>query len=290
MAQIVAIDLDGTLLTSSHTISRKNIEAIEYAQSLGIEVVIATGRAHFDVLALFKDTGIRTWIIGANGATIHKPDGTLFASQPIEKHQAIESLKWLEEEDYYYEVFSNDHILTPLNRSEILEIEIDRITSANPDINPEPLYEAIAKQNSQTGFAFINSYLDIAESEADVFNILAFSFSQEKLDAGWKKFHDSQDLTIVSSADHNFELEHRAASKGNALAKLADELKLDLSEAIAFGDSHNDLSMISEAGQGIAMANAVEAVQLASDKVTASNDEHGVARILFQLHGSDMTG
>ena len=45
MIKLIASDMDGTLLNASHEISEKNAEAIRYAQSLGITVIIATGRA-----------------------------------------------------------------------------------------------------------------------------------------------------------------------------------------------------------------------------------------------------
>ena len=46
MVQLIAIDMDGTLLSPDHTISKKNKEAILEAQSRGIEVVVATGRSY----------------------------------------------------------------------------------------------------------------------------------------------------------------------------------------------------------------------------------------------------
>jgi len=78
LKKLIALDLDGTLLNRNSEISGENIRAIRDAQQHGMEVVIATGRAHFDVREIFKDTGIRTWVIAANGATIHDPEGKLF--------------------------------------------------------------------------------------------------------------------------------------------------------------------------------------------------------------------
>ena len=52
---------------------------------------------------------------------------------------------------------------------------------------------------------------------------------------------------------------------------------------MAFGDGFNDLSMIQFAGQGVAMANAVEEVKSIADFVTTSNEEDGIAHALEQL-------
>ncbi|MCP3763499.1 Cof-type HAD-IIB family hydrolase [Domibacillus sp. A3M-37] len=74
--KLIAIDMDGTLLNDRNQILLENIQVVREAQSTGIEVVIATGRAYFDAAQLMKDAGLTTWIIGANGATIHDPNGT----------------------------------------------------------------------------------------------------------------------------------------------------------------------------------------------------------------------
>src|SRR5690625_5316380 len=92
--------------------------------------------------------------------------------------------------------------------------------------------------------------------DADIYNILAFSFAEEKLAKGWKKFGSRQDLTIVSSSKHNFELEHKNASKGIALQSLAEKLNIRLEDTAAVGDSFNDLSMLKIAGRSAAMGNA----------------------------------
>lgn len=283
LKMLIAIDLDGTLLNKHNEISRENIQAIKEAQKNGIEIVVATGRAHFDVQEIFKHTGIKTWIIGANGATIHKPNGQLFLSTPLDKDKAIEILQWLEQEKYYYEVFSDSAIFTPQNGRELLTIEMDRLISANPELNIEELKYAALKQYSQSGFVFISSYKELLETSINIYNILVFSFDKEKLNKGWKRFKDCNDLTLVTSANYNFELEHIDASKGNALKTLAKELGIPLSQTIAIGDSMNDYSMISIAGKGIAMGNACEEIKNIANEVTLTNDEHGVAYVINRL-------
>ncbi|MFQ3546688.1 Cof-type HAD-IIB family hydrolase [Halobacillus rhizosphaerae] len=278
--KLIAIDLDGTLLNSRHEISEANIQAITTAQSQGVEVVVATGRAEFDVRKVFEKTGLNTWVIGANGATIHKPDGSLFHSVAIRTEDAEEILPYLEREKFYYEVFSDSAILTPQNARELLQIELDRIQSANPSEDIAKLEMAIEKQFSQTGFLTVDSCQEILNSDKPLYNVLAFSFEQQKLTKGWNAFKDHPYLTLVSSADHNFEFEHREASKGIALEKLAQELGISLTDTAAIGDSHNDLSMIHTAHYSAAMDNGHEDVKQAGAFVTKSNDDDGVAHAI----------
>src|SRR5690625_235204 len=112
MVKLIAIDLDGTLLNKENKISETNLEAIKHAQSTGVEVVVATGRAQFDVKKIFEGTGIQTWVIGTNGATIHQPTGELFHAVPMEDQHVNEILEWLDQESFYYEVFSENAIFT----------------------------------------------------------------------------------------------------------------------------------------------------------------------------------
>ncbi|KHE68362.1 Cof-type HAD-IIB family hydrolase [Halobacillus sp. BBL2006] len=279
--ELIAIDMDGTLLNSQNTISQENIKAIKKAQEMGTEVVIATGRAEFDVRQILANTDLNTWVIGANGATIHQPNGTLFHSVPIEEKDAAEILEWLDEKQFYYEVFSDSSILTPQNGRALLQMELDRIQSANPNEEIEKLTAALEKQFSQTGFYHVDSYQEILEAGAPIYNVLAFSFEQEKLDLGWESFQSYPNLTLVSSAHHNFELEHKNASKGIALQKLSTHLGLSMDRTGAIGDSPNDLSMISMASHSAAMENGRPVVKEASDFVTKSNDDDGVAHTIY---------
>lgn len=283
VVKLIAIDLDGTLLNEENKISRKNIDAIEFAQANGVEVVIATGRAHFDVQNIFKETKLKTWIIGANGATIHQPNGELFHSVSINRQDAFQILNWLEQEEYYYEIFSNDSILSPQNGRELLAIEIDRAKSANPEVSADQLIEAAAKQYSQTGLSFITSYKELIDTDINVYNILAFSFDEEKRQKGKTHFKHLENVTMVTSAKHNFEFEHKKASKGIALEILANKLTMNLADTAAVGDSFNDLSMLRIVGRSAAMGNALEEIKNSCQEVTLTNVDDGVAHFIYSL-------
>ncbi|MGE6630308.1 Cof-type HAD-IIB family hydrolase [Bacillus sp. NPDC077027] len=283
--QLIATDLDGTLLNSEHKVSAENEKALKEAAANGIEVVVSTGRAYFDVKAIFDQLGMNTWVISANGAVIHDPKGHIFHSAPLHKSRAKQILKWLEERNYYYEVFTNEAIFTPNNGRELLAIEIDRLKSANPQTDGEVLKHAAEVQYSQSGFAYINTYEDLFDEgkEIDFYNILGFTFYADKLKAGWEAFEHDEDITLVSSADHNFEIGSKFASKGQALTRLAERLGIDLNKTAAVGDSLNDYSMLEAAGIGVAMGNARADIKEMADVVTLTNDENGVAHMIRHI-------
>ncbi|QPZ42795.1 HAD family phosphatase [Bacillus halotolerans] len=283
--KLIATDLDGTLLNSKHQVSSENENALRQAQRDGIEVVVSTGRAYFDVVTIFEPLGIKTWVISANGAVIHDPDGRLYHSETIDKKRAYDILSWLESENYYYEVFTDSAIYTPQNGRQLLDVELDRFKSANPKADLSVLMQAAEVQYSQSGFAYIDTFQELFEEDKqiDFYNILGFSFFKDKLEAGWQRYQEDKDLTLVSSADHNFELSSKKASKGQALERLAKRLNIPMKETAAVGDSLNDRSMLEAAGKGVAMGNAREDIKAIADAVTLTNDEHGVAHMIRHL-------
>jgi HAD superfamily hydrolase (TIGR01484 family) len=88
---------------------------------------------------------------------------------------------------------------------------------------------------------------------------------------------------VTNSHPWNIELNPRGISKATGLREVCNIRKIDMSEVIAVGDSMNDLTMIQEAGCGVAMGNAQDELKLAANMVTSSNDEDGVAEVIKQF-------
>ncbi|MGY4691318.1 Cof-type HAD-IIB family hydrolase [Salibacterium sp. K-3] len=281
--KLAAIDMDGTLLNPEQKISKANVKAIRDAAQHGVKVVIATGRAHFDAWTFLEEAGLTLPVIAANGATFHDEKGDLQQSVPMPEEKAHAILSWLEDNDYYYEVFTNRAIFTPHHGRDLLSIELDRLESANPAVDRKTLEHAAARQFNQSGYAFISSASDIRQEHVEIYNILAFSFLQEKRDEGWARFQGEEQLTLVSSGDHNFELEHHNASKGQMLQYAAGKEGIALEDTLAIGDSFNDLSMMRTAGYSAAMGNARNEIKQQCTITAPSNAEDGVAAIITQM-------
>ena len=88
-------------------------------------------------------------------------------------------------------------------------------------------------------------------------------------------FKDS--LSCMFTAPFYFEFTDRGIDKAKALDTILIPMGYKREEMIAFGDGHNDASMIKYAGIGVAMANAVEDLKEVADEVTLSNEEDGIA-------------
>lgn len=94
------------------------------------------------------------------------------------------------------------------------------------------------------------------------------------------------DVEATSSLGSNIELNAPGVTKGSGLLALAEKLGLRRDQVMAVGDSGNDLSMIENAGLGVAMGNATPEILAAADAVTADNNHDGVALAIekYALH------
>ncbi|WP_152968611.1 Cof-type HAD-IIB family hydrolase [Rossellomorea vietnamensis] len=90
-------------------------------------------------------------------------------------------------------------------------------------------------------------------------------------------------LEITNSSPTNIEINPAGVNKAAALVKVCKWLDLSMDQVMAVGDSMNDIAMIREAGFGVAMGNAQEAVKEAADWVTGINTDHGVAQAIDKV-------
>ncbi|WP_088067571.1 Cof-type HAD-IIB family hydrolase [Gottfriedia luciferensis] len=278
----IAIDLDGTLLNNENEISEENIKAIKLAQENGVEVVISTGRAYFDVQKICGKSGILPFVIGTNGATIHSKDGECISSIAIPKIHVESIVKWLDVHDFYYEVFTEKNIFSLKEKRESFQNEINRLKRADLDEDTKELVSIAERQFDQFGYILVENSNDILQQNDEVFNILACSFDKNRLAEARKQFSNCNELMVVSSADHNIEITSRFASKGLALEKLVYLFNGSLDQSMAIGDSNNDISMFEKVGYSVAMGNAKDDIKALCSMSTLNNDENGVAYAINQ--------
>ncbi|SEN72755.1 hypothetical protein SAMN04489762_2682 [Terribacillus saccharophilus] len=275
MRKLVAIDLDGTFLNQYYTISSLHASTVKKAQQKGAEIVIATGRANFDVQRLFQNEQLSTWVIGANGATTYDPEGNLSVALPMETIYAKEIITWLNEENYYYEIVTDNDIFITSKAKQLLQDEMDIVQ----DTDRSEMESARKRQLGQANIQEIEDYIDVFQTEKEIYKITIVSFDEERRRVAADTL-SKEGLNLFSSADFNLEIVDAKASKGNALKKLAKKLDMKQEDIIAIGDSMNDLPMLEIAGTKVAMGNATEEVKQHCDYTTETNEDDGVAHML----------
>lgn len=89
-------------------------------------------------------------------------------------------------------------------------------------------------------------------------------------------------LNCMFTGPFYFEFTAKDIDKAKALDTVLKPLDITADEVIAFGDGHNDISIIKYAGTGVAMENAVADLKEAADEITLSNEQDGIAESLLK--------
>ncbi|MGC3995439.1 MAG: HAD family hydrolase [Propionicimonas sp.] len=257
--RLVASDLDGTLLVDHRTVSARSVAAIDAAGAAGVPVVVATGRQVPQVPPLIRPAAIR-YVVGSNGSIA----GDLHTGEVLfEDLLPVATL--LELADFLTSAapgvgFSavRDHgaghaaepgyldLLTPRERDGEWTVDVAPL----PDVLGEPTLKLTARHPRL--------------SADDLLAVLAGS--------GLTGFH------ATTSGAPFLEIGNAGVTKASGVARLCDLLGVDRTEVAAFGDAKNDIELLTWAGLGVAMGNAVPEALAAADWQTASSDDDGVAR------------
>ncbi|XJS09727.1 Cof-type HAD-IIB family hydrolase [Aerococcaceae bacterium WGS1372] len=262
MIKLIAIDLDGTLLHTDKTISLTNIEAINYARSKGVKVVICTGRPYLGTKDFAEQIGFDDddeYLIVFNGSQVRKANsGEILVDETVDTQDLK---RWYEE---------TERLSLPLN-------PIDSDWVYDPPYYPggnDSTYETPAPRKT----------IDFAEfEEGHKFNKFVICTTEEILTAKRPSIDADlfTDYQVVLSHPHQLEVGKKDVNKGNALKQLGEILNIKMEEMMTIGDQNNDQTMIDMAGIGVAMGNAVDNILQSADYITDTNDNDGVAKAIY---------
>ena len=289
MIKMIASDMDGTLLDSEMHISQENLEAIRYAESKGVEFVIATGRNRTEAIAPLEEAGIECSMITLNGAEVFDKHGNSIFTAPIVPETTHKVLDILKENGIYFEISTTKGVY-----SDSKEQRIDKFASHLAEVMPHLTYKmAIAMTVARLEFLPINFVPDLRDlvdrDDMSVLKIIAFHQDGPSiLGPTALKLEEMEDLVVSSSGLNNLEINNRAAQKGIAVTEVALDRQIDMSEVMTIGDNLNDLSMIRVGGVSFAMGNAVDEIKETAKYVTTTNLEAGVGRAIRRAIDEDL--
>ncbi len=256
--QLIATDLDGTLLNSQHQLTARTRETLKKAMRHGVHVVLATGRTWSAPTAgrVVRELGLTLPGIFSQGLMIHNPDGSIRYQRSIANERAAEVIRFSEAHHLHYYGASGATLFMQGENPFIVEM-MARYHEPSPKTVP--------------------SLLDILA--AGSFNKFVFIEEPERIaglrDVLLPELCDGE--ALVQTAPEFLEFLPSGASKGAALARLIEELNIPRDSVLAIGDAENDIEMLQVAGIGVAMGNAMPHVKEIADYITLSNDEDGVA-------------
>jgi Cof subfamily protein (haloacid dehalogenase superfamily) len=257
--RLVALDIDGTILTSDHTLRPRVTAAIRAVQAQGVRVCLATGKLFVSLAMLHQAFDLHGPQITCNGAAIVDADsGTLDAAWPMTPSEIAASL---------------DALARAAPDLPIAWYTTEAIFTTAP---PGPLDDLLVAYHEPTplhvgDFAALPPPTKLLVTAAPA-RLEALRTQIEPLLAG--RVH------VVRTSVDFLECMRPGVNKGAALEVIMQRAGIARAATLAIGDSENDLPLLQAAGFSIAMQNATPAVLAQANATTPSNDEDGVAHAM----------
>ena len=250
---LVALDMDGTLLTDQESISDRNLRALKKALRKGLHVVLATARTVWSARACLPEPDMPLGVVACNGAEVWLPGGREpLVCEPIPPDVAAALVRCDRPGALQVKLYPPERIHRSLERPELF----DRFHSpgAEPGV-PGPLLQVV------------------------------FTGPDDQVRAFWAELEERYRhvLTFTTSEPGRLEITRHGVSKVTGLARLAQALGVPGERVVAMGNGANDLPMLEWAGLGFAMANAPEEVRRRVGRIAPRHDEDGVAQVIEAL-------
>ncbi|WP_077893172.1 Cof-type HAD-IIB family hydrolase [Clostridium felsineum] len=270
--KVIIMDIDGTLTNSKKIITDKTKKALKKAQELGTVLILASGRPtsglmdFAEELEMDKNHGLLVSFNGAkvvdceNGKVLFDETMSIEQGQAVLEHmKKFEVKPMIDKGEYMYvnDVFKNE------------------IQYKGKPFN-------IIKYEARNNKFKLCEKDDLALFADYPLNKILTAGEPEYLKEHYKEMMEpfKETLNCMFTADFYFEFTAKGIDKAKALDTVLMPMGYKKEEMIAFGDGHNDISMVKYAGIGVAMDNAVQELKDEADEVTLSNDEDGIAHTL----------
>lgn len=259
--ELLAIDLDGTLLNEEREIPEENVRAVRRAKDAGMRVVIATGRVLSAVRRYTERLGLDDPIVCSNGAYVVAGDGTEIAHQCLPTSGRDALIEYGERTGAHLNLYSREslYFLRETPWCAVYRRRAGFESTVTLDGDKARAVEA-------------TKMLLIDEPERLPSHVAAL---RGPIEAG--------QVTVVYSEPEYVEFLRPGVHKGLGVQAVARYLGVESNRVAAIGDYLNDLEMLRWAGVSGAVANAHPEVRAAAERVVPANKEAGVARFIDSL-------
>ncbi len=258
---LVAVDLDGTLVDENNTCSAIDADALHRLNASGVAVVIASGRMYRSTVTFHERLGLNTPILCYNGAMIRHPSNDFeWFHLPFPADLAAQVITYCEDNKLHLNFYLNDRLYAH-RHTEWSDLYCSRTGS---------LLEPVGDLRQFIGQS--PTKLIIVDTPERTNELGAYFRSQFGARAN-----------VTKSNVEYLEFMHAAANKAHTLARLAWRYGVPRSNVLAIGDGQNDLPMLRWAGMSVAMGNASDTVKHACQIVAPSLQENGLAWVVQEL-------
>ena len=264
---LIAMDMDGTLLTSEKKFLPETLKDLSEAAERGVCLSYATGRAPVEMTDFYEAAPMIRYASCCSGAIITdlKKDEVIYKKEiPSEFFLPLVDVA----EKY-------DGMLTFFTERESIVAAscIHHMADFNMGVY-QPMYERISRQvESMREESLKHDYLT---------KINIYFRNKRDRELGKEELKDLP-LTFALAEGSSLEMNAQGVSKGAALRILAEKLGIPMERTAALGDADNDRDMLMTAGVCVAMANGDEDIKALADFVAPENDRNGAGIAIRKL-------
>jgi hypothetical protein len=263
MIQLIATDIDGTLLDEHRSISAFSTQIFKEIVRPKILISARMPQAMYYLQDLLDISG--TPIICYNGALVLNQARSLYSLHiPLEQIEVLAQIAAAH--DLHISVYRNDEwFVTALDSWALREVNNTRV---HPTVRPITDTLAYFKETSTIGGA----------------HKVMFMGDEVRMDAAFAKAEQllSSNIHLYRSKNTYTEITPSGTSKKVALQLLLEQCfpEVSMDGVAAFGDNYNDTEMLQAVGYGVAVGNARDVVKEVSAFVTDHHKKDGVAKWL----------
>lgn len=259
--------MDGTLLDSNSRVLPSTVEALRAALAKGVTVILATGKARPAAISCMETVGLAGpgGVVSTNGPgvflqglAVHGLDGRLLPSPNLPTEVVTAAFEYASRHDVPLAAFLGDACATLKMHTELQELHSRYF---------EPLPEVLPSLAALSRGPPVKKLLFMTNPD----------FVHTHLQPHWQAALEGSGAMTTMAVDNMLEIVPSEIHKWVGMKSLLQESGLAASQVMTLGDGSNDLQLVGNAGIGVAMGNAVDAVKDAASFVTASNDDDGVA-------------
>ncbi len=263
--KLLAIDIDGTLLTPQRQVTPRTLSAVRAAQEAGIIVTLATGRRYLNTAQIAETLELSIPLITYDGAlVIQHPQGKILHMHSLQARVAQQAVEILVchaiQPVVHYITDAIEEIWT--GQAEFDNAWVADYFAAFPDTIRRMPYTMLCSKREDPLRVVAFASEDVIASLIPEVSALQCSWNAIK-----QGNYGYAEMAIM----------HTHCSKASGLAALARQLDIPLAQVMALGDNNNDIEMLEAAGWGVAMGQASDTVKSIADTVTTSNAEDGAA-------------
>lgn len=272
MVKLIASDLDGTIIDKNNNICLDNLKAIEKINNRNIPFVVCTGKTYSIFKELCSSFDASYGIFGNGTSIIDLKSGETIYENLLNYSDITETIKLAKENNLHVHIYANNEVIT----EELLFLDLRNYKLQKKHIyNNEIKYSIVPDLLKYICNQKLNIFKIVISGTSSLEHIKNKILNNLNVDVySIKKYGEYKDRIIDKEYEY-LDIIPKNVNKDTALNYLSSYLNIKKNEILAIGDNLNDLSLVRNAGIGVAVKNAYPELKNVAEFTTKAPVEKG---------------